>query len=120
MRRDDVSSASRKPRLCNSSKLASTLLDAGVRAEDRGWQLPLTEEYARTLKSNFADFANIGTREGGTIIAGCFLQKFADGIDWAHLDIAGTAWVGGKAKGASGRPVPMLTEFLLERAKALP
>ncbi|MEM7431385.1 MAG: leucyl aminopeptidase [Pseudomonadota bacterium] len=104
----------------NSDTLSSTLVSAGVRAEDRGWPLPLGEEYERTLKSNFADMANIGTREAGTIIAGCFLSKFADGIDWAHLDIAGTAWTSGKAKGASGRPVPMLTEFLLERAGQLP
>jgi leucyl aminopeptidase len=64
--------------------------------------------------------ANIGGREGGAIIAGCFLSKFTEGLNWAHLDIAGTAWVSGKAKGASGRPVPMLTEYILGRCGKLP
>ena len=100
--------------------LASSIVAAGVASDDRGWQLPLAEEYASQLKSNFADFANIGGRDGGAITAGCFLGKFTDGLNWAHLDIAGTAWKSGRQKGASGRPVPMLTEFLLARCGALP
>jgi leucyl aminopeptidase len=79
----------------------------------------LTEDYTRQLKSNFADMANVGGRDGGAITAGCFLGKFTDGMSWAHLDIAGTAWHSGQKKGATGRPVPMLTELLLSRAGAL-
>ena len=75
----------------------------------------MTEEYTEQLKSNFADFANIGGREAGTITAACFLSKFTEGMNWAHLDIAGTAYKGGAAKGATGRPVPMLLEFLLNQ-----
>ena len=101
-------------------KLANELTDAGIAADDRGWRLPLADEYEKQLRSNFADFANIGSREGGAITAGCFLGKFTDGINWAHLDIAGTAWRAGGKKGSTGRPVPMLTEFLLKRAGALP
>jgi leucyl aminopeptidase len=78
------------------------------------------EEYADQLKSNFADVANVGGREAGAITAACFLGKFAEGLRWAHLDIAGTAWLGGTQKGSTGRPVPLLLEFLLERARALP
>ena len=106
--------------MSNNDELATSIVAAGIAADDRGWQLPLTDEYASQLKSNFADFANIGGREGGAITAGCFLGKFTDGLNWAHLDIAGTAWTSGKQKGASGRPVPMLTEFLLARSGALP
>ncbi len=106
--------------MSNDDALAGEILEAGIAAEDRGWHLPLAEEYADQLKSNFADFANVGGRDGGTVTAGCFLAKFTDGISWAHLDIAGTAWVSGKAKGSSGRPVPMLSEFLIGRAGALP
>jgi leucyl aminopeptidase len=106
--------------MANDDALAGTLLESGIAAEDRGWHLPLAEEYADQLKSNFADFANVGGREAGAITAGCFLAKFTEGLAWAHLDIAGTAWTGGKEKGASGRPVPMLTEFLLARCGALP
>jgi leucyl aminopeptidase len=100
--------------------LANEIADAGIAADDRGWRLPLAEEYEKQLKSNFADFANIGGRDGGAITAGCFLGKFADGMNWAHLDIAGTAWRSGAAKGSTGRPVPMLTEFVLRRARAIP
>ncbi len=82
--------------------------------------MPMAEEYERQLRSNFADFANVGGRDGGAITAACFLGKFTKGIDWAHLDIAGTAWQSGKKKGSTGRPVPMLTELLLRRAGALP
>ncbi len=103
-----------------SDTLADEILAAGIQAGDRGWRLPLGEDYARQLSSNFADFANIGGREGGAITAGCFLGKFADGLDWAHLDIAGSAWHSGARKGATGRPVPMLAELLLKRAGALP
>ncbi len=100
--------------------LADEIVAAGIAAEDRGWPLPLAEEYAEQLKSNFADFANVGGRDGGAITAGCFLGKFTDGLKWAHLDIAGTAWKSGKLKGATGRPVPMLTELILARCGALP
>lgn len=103
-----------------SETLSAELLDAGTAAEDRGWPMPVTDEYADALKSNFADFANVGGREGGAITAACFLAKFTKGLNWAHLDIAGTAWHGGSRKGASGRPVAMLSEFLLRRAKAQP
>lgn len=103
-----------------SDELTREILDAGIRAEDRGWQLPLTEDYAEQLKSNFADFANVGGRDGGAVTAGCFLGKFADGLNWAHLDVAGTAWHSGRKKGATGRPVPMLVDLLLARSGALP
>jgi leucyl aminopeptidase len=106
--------------MSTSDELAGEILAAGIRAEDRGWQLPLAEEYALQLKSNFADFANVGGRDGGAVTAGCFLSKFADGLNWAHLDIAGTAWKSGKGKGATGRPVPMLTDLLLARCGVLP
>ena len=100
--------------------LADEIVAAGVAAEDRGWPMPLAEEYGEQLHSNFADFANVGGRDGGAITAGFFLSKFADGMKWAHLDIAGTAWKTGKQKGATGRPVPMLTQFVLARCGVLP
>ena len=103
-----------------SDDLADEIAEAGNAADDRGWRLPLAPEYEQQLKSNFADFANIGGRDGGAITAGCFLGKFAEGMNWAHLDIAGTAWRSGSAKGSTGRPVPMLTEFVLRRARAVP
>ena len=87
-----------------------------TRADDRCWQLPLTEEYAEQLKSNFADFANIGGRDGGAITAATFLGKFTQGLKWAHLDIAGTAYQSGAAKGSTGRPTPLIADFLLKRA----
>jgi leucyl aminopeptidase len=80
------------------------------------WRLPLDEEYHEQLKSNFADMANIGGKSAGSITAACFLQKFTKAYPWAHLDIAGTAWLSGKSKGASGRPVPLLAEFVMGRA----
>jgi leucyl aminopeptidase len=101
-------------------EIADSITAAGIAADDRSWQLPMAEEYAQQLRSNFADFANVGGRDGGAITAACFLSKFTDGIDWAHLDIAGTAWHSGARKGATGRPVPLLTELLLARAGALP
>jgi leucyl aminopeptidase len=96
--------------------LVRELLEAGRRADDRCWQLPLTEEYGEQLKSNFADFANIGGRDGGAITAATFLAKFTQGLKWAHLDIAGTAYLSGAAKSSTGRPTPLLADFLLRRA----
>jgi leucyl aminopeptidase len=101
--------------LANSDRLASALLDAGEAAHDPAWRLPLGEEYMEQLKSPFADVANIGGREAGTITAAAFLSRFVEKTDWAHLDIAGTAWVTGPQKGSTGRPVPLLVEFLLNR-----
>jgi leucyl aminopeptidase len=106
--------------MSKSNELADRIVAAGEIAGDYAWPLPLDDEYAELLQSNFADMANIGGRDGGAITAGCFLAKFTDGLNWAHLDIAGTAWASGKQKGASGRPVPLLTEFLLARSGALP
>jgi leucyl aminopeptidase len=101
----------------NDEALIKQLLDAGVRAEDRCWQLPLTEEYFDQLKSNFADFANVGGRDGGAITAATFLGKFTQGMSWAHLDVAGTAYQGGAQKGSTGRPTPLLADFLIRRAE---
>ena len=106
--------------MSNSDELAASIVAAGDSANDLAWQLPLDEEYGRLLKSNFADMANIGGREAGAITAGCFLAKFTADLNWAHMDIAGTAWASGKQKGASGRPVPLLSELLLDRSGALP
>lgn len=97
--------------------LVQELLQAGEKASDRAWRLPLGEEYQELLKSNFADMANIGGRWGGAITAACFLSRFTRKYRWAHLDIAGTAWKSGKEKGATGRPVPLLTQFLIDRAQ---
>jgi leucyl aminopeptidase len=100
----------------NDEPLVRELLEAGRRADDRCWQLPLTEEYGEQLKSNFADFANVGGRDGGAITAATFLSKFTQGLKWAHLDIAGTAYLSGAQKGSTGRPTPLLADFLLHRA----
>ncbi|MGL4959302.1 MAG: leucyl aminopeptidase, partial [Plesiomonas sp.] len=102
--------------LSNHNPLANDLLNASEQAGDKAWRLPLGDEYHEQLESNFADMANIGGRPAGAITAGCFLSRFTKKYNWAHLDIAGTAWRSGKAKGATGRPVPMLTQFLLNRA----
>ncbi|WP_374357107.1 leucyl aminopeptidase [Chitinimonas sp.] len=102
----------------NKDALAQELQAAGEQAGDRAWQMPLFDEYQDSLKSNFADIANIGGRPGGSITAACFLSRFTKKYDWAHLDIAGTAWKSGPAKGATGRPVPLLTQFLRGRAAA--
>ncbi|HUW49504.1 MAG TPA: leucyl aminopeptidase [Sulfuricella sp.] len=104
--------------LSNHDALARELLHAGEYTGDRAWQLPLWDEYQEQLKSNFADMANIGGRQAGTITAACFLSRFAKKYDWAHLDIAGTAWKSGKEKGSTGRPVPLLVHFLIEKCKA--
>lgn len=100
----------------NKDKLAREILDAGEESWDRAWSLPLWDDYQDQLKSNFADVANIGGRAAGSVTAACFLSRFTKKFDWAHLDIAGTAWHSGKNKGATGRPIPLLTSFLLKRA----
>ena len=94
--------------------LAQSLFDAGEQSGDLCWRMPLDEDYAEGLKSNFADMANVAGRAGGSITAAKFLQKFTAKYPWAHLDIAGTAWKSGAAKGATGRPVPLLLHYLLE------
>ena len=104
--------------LANNEGLAKELLDAGQEAYDRAWQMPLWDDYQEQLKSNFADFANIGGRPAGSVTAACYLARFARKFPWAHLDIAGTAWKSGRDKGATGRPVPLLTEFLVARARS--
>lgn len=103
----------------NKDSLARDLLDAGEEAHDRAWHMPLWDDYQDLLKSPFADMANIGGRWGGAITAACFLSRFTKKYDWAHLDIAGTAWKSGADKGATGRPVPLLTHYLLQRAGKL-
>lgn len=100
--------------MSNNDLLAEKIVEAGERAVDRAWHLPIDQEYTDQLKSNFADLANIGGREGGAITAGAFLSQFTEKANWAHLDIAGTAWLGGAKKGSTGRPVPLLVEFLLQ------
>jgi leucyl aminopeptidase len=102
--------------MSNDEGLAQELLAAGLRADDRAWSLPIGEEYVEQLKSNFADIANVGGREGGASTAASFLGKFAKDLKWAHLDVAGTAWLSGAHKGSTGRPVPLLVDFLLHRA----
>jgi leucyl aminopeptidase len=103
----------------NNETLARALLLAGDDAYDRAWQLPMWEDYQDGLASNFADFANIAGRPGGSITAACFLSRFTKKYDWAHLDIAGTAWKDGKEKGATGRPVPLLATWLLAQEAPL-
>ncbi|HYQ73399.1 MAG TPA: leucyl aminopeptidase [Gammaproteobacteria bacterium] len=104
--------------LSNNDSLATALLAAGETAGDRAWRMPLWDDYQQQLDSNFADMANIGGREAGTITAACFLSRYTRDYAWAHLDIAGVAWKGGKEKGATGRPVPLLTRYLLDRCCA--
>ena len=101
----------------NDDALAQELIACGKRADDRAWQLPLTEEYGEQLKSNFADVANVAGRDGGAITAAAFLGRFTKGLKWAHLDIAGTAWVSGTAKSATGRPMGLIADFLIRRAR---
>lgn len=104
--------------LGNDDTLCNDLYTASEVALDSVWRLPLWDEYQNQLKSNFADIANIGGRDAGTITAACFLSRFTEDYQWAHLDIAGTAWKSGDAKGATGRPVPLLVQYLLNRANA--
>ena len=99
----------------NDDELAAAIKAAGDRADDRAWHMPIGEEYGDMLKSNFADFANVAGREGGAITAACFLAKFTDGLRWAHLDIAGVAYQGGSNKGSTGRPVPLLVDYLINK-----
>jgi leucyl aminopeptidase len=101
----------------NDDELAEQLLESGTDTGDRAWLLPMFDEYQDLLKSNFADMSNLGGRPAGSITAACFLKRFANNYKWAHLDIAGTNAVSGDAKGATGRPVPLLTEFLIGRAE---
>jgi leucyl aminopeptidase len=103
--------------LANDEELAEKLLECGQKSGDRAWRLPLWEEYDEQLKSPFADMANIGGREAGTITAACFLSRYTKDFKWAHLDIAGTAWKSGADKGATGRPVPLLTQYLIDKSK---
>ncbi len=100
----------------NDDPLAREVLAAGELAGDGAWHLPLHDEYQDQLRSNFADFANIGGRPAGAVTAACFLSRFTKKFKWAHLDVAGTAWKSGKDKGSTGRPVPLLTQFLVNRA----
>ena len=97
------------------NQLAEALLDAGKTANDKAWRLPIDEVYQEQLKSNFADMANIGGQPAGAVTAACFLERYTRNYTWAHLDIAGTAWKTGTAKGATGRPVPLLSTWLFER-----
>jgi len=100
----------------NDDGLADALLEAGEYSHDRAWRMPLWSDYEEALKSNFADVANVGGRDAGAVTAACFLARFAREFRWAHLDIAGVAWLGGKEKGATGRPVRLLSQLLLDRA----
>ena len=102
--------------LSNDDILAKKLEIAGQTSSDRIWRLPIWSEYDAQLKSNFADMANLGGRLAGTITAACFLARFTKEYKWAHLDIAGTAWKSGSSKGSTGRPVPLLCQFLIEEA----
>jgi leucyl aminopeptidase len=97
----------------NDDDLAAELIAAGDRALDLAWRMPVHEEYGESLRSNFADFANSGSRDGGASVGANFLSRFVDGLPWAHLDIAGVAWRANSHKGSTARPVPMLVDFLL-------
>jgi leucyl aminopeptidase len=101
----------------NDDKLADELVEAGLRADDRAWHMPVMDEYTEQLKSNFADFANVAGREGGAITAAGYLSKFTKDLTWAHLDVAGTAYQSGANKSSTGRPVPLLVEYLLDQKK---
>ena len=104
--------------LSNDQQLADDLINCGTQSADPVWQLPLWEEYDDLLKSNFADMANIGGPQAGTITAGCFLARYTKDYSWAHLDVAGTAWLSGANKGATGRPVPLLMEYLRQKSES--
>ena len=101
--------------MSNDQSLADALKISGEAVQDTVWQLPLDDEYDDLLKSNFADMANIGGREAGTVTAACFLARYTKKYSWAHIDIAGTAWLGGSKKGATGRPVPLLTQYIMDQ-----
>jgi len=102
--------------MTNDDDLAGELLAAGTESADRAWRLPLWNDYQEQIETPFADMKNVGGMPAGSITAGCFLSRFAEGQRWAHLDIAGSAWQWGKAESASGRPVGMLTQWLMDRA----
>jgi leucyl aminopeptidase len=102
----------------NDDALAQALLDAGDAIWDRAWRMPLWDDYQSQLKSNFADMANVGGREAGSVTAACFLSRFTGKFSWAHLDVAGSAFSGGANKGATGRPVPLLFQYLLNQSGA--
>lgn len=104
--------------LGNNDDLCAALTAAGDIANDPVWRLPLWDDYQEQLKSNFADVANVGGKDAGTITAACFLSRFAEAFSWAHLDIAATAWRSGQNKGATGRPVPLLAQFLIDRTSS--
>ena len=99
----------------NDDGVIEDIKTAADESGDRVWQLPLWEDYQEQLKSPFADMANVGGREAGTITAACFLARYTKKFRWAHLDVAGTAWNSGSNKGATGRPVPMLTRYLMDQ-----
>jgi len=102
--------------MSNHNPLAHDLLNAGEQAADRAWRLPLWDEYQEQLDSNFADMSNLGGPAGGSITAACFLSRFTRKYQWAHIDIAGTAWKKGKSKGGTGKPVPLLAQYIINRA----
>ena len=102
----------------NQDQLAHDLFDAGEYSNDKAWHMPLWDEYQQQLDSNFADMQNIGGRAAGSVTAACFLSRFTKDYHWAHLDVAGTAWKSGKEKGSTGRPVPLLTQYLINRAQS--
>ena len=103
--------------LSQHNPLASEILNAASQSGDKAWRLPLWDEYQSQLDSPFADMQNIGGKEAGTITAACFLSRFTRKYNWAHMDIAGTAWSGGANKGSTGRPVPLLSQFLINRCQ---
>jgi leucyl aminopeptidase len=105
--------------LTQHNPLAHEMLNASEQSSDKAWRLPLWDEYQDQIESPFADMTNLGGRPAGTITAACFLSRFTRKYTWAHLDIAGTAWLGGASKGATGRPVPMLTQFLMNKANVV-
>ncbi|RLA03426.1 MAG: leucyl aminopeptidase, partial [Gammaproteobacteria bacterium] len=102
--------------MSNHNPLAHDLLNAGEQATDRAWRLPIWDEYQEQLDSNFADMSNLGGPAAGSITAACFLSRFAKKYQWAHIDIAGTAWKKGKQKGGTGKPVPLLSQYIINRA----
>jgi len=101
----------------NHSPLTNDLLNAGRESGDRAWEMPLWDDYQELLDTPFADMKNVGGKAGGSISAACFLSRFTKKFQWAHLDIAGTAWTPDGQKGATGRPVPLLTQFLIDKVR---